>query len=145
LPPSALGRTNPTEPARAPESPEIPPKSSDLIQLVYVSTAAPGLTADDLDAIAAASAARNAAAGITGLLIHQGDVFSGTLEGPERRVLARMEVIIRDPRHSRVRVLREAPISCRRFENWSFGSLPEAGDGTDRGEGFSLRLAFGLR
>jgi len=110
-----------------------------------VSTAAPGLTQDDLDAIARASAARNKTAGITGLLIHQGDVFSGTLEGPERRVLARMEIIIRDPRHSRVRVLREAPILGRRFENWSFGSLPEVNDGTERGEGFILRLARGLR
>jgi hypothetical protein len=110
-----------------------------------VSTAAPGLTQEDLDAIAASSAARNRAAGITGLLIHQGDVFSGTLEGPERRVLARMEVIIRDPRHSCVRVLREAPIQSRRFENWSFGALPEAGDGTERGDGFILRLARGLR
>jgi hypothetical protein len=78
-------------------------------------------------------------------LVHQGDTFSGTLEGPERRVLARMEVIIRDKRHSRVRVLREAPIQSRRFQNWSFGSLPEANDGTDRGEGFILSLARGLR
>jgi hypothetical protein len=112
---------------------------------VYVSRAAPGLTQDDLDAIARASAARNRTAGLTGLLIHQGDIFSGTLEGPERRLLARMEVIIRDPRHSRVRVLREAPVQARRFQNWSFGSIPEAGDGTDRGEGFILSLARGLR
>jgi hypothetical protein len=110
-----------------------------------VSRAAPGLTQADLDAIARAAAARNRTAGITGLLIHQGEVFSGTLEGPERRVLARMEVIIRDPRHSRLRVLREAPIQCRRFQNWSFASLPEVHDGTDRGEGFILSLARGLR
>ena len=110
-----------------------------------MSSAAPGLTQDDLDAIAGASAARNQAAGITGLLVHQGDVFSGTLEGPERRVLQRMEVIIRDPRHSRVRVLREASVPSRRFGNWSFGSLPEAHDGSERGEGFILSLARGLR
>ena len=72
-------------------------------------------------------------------------MFSGTLEGPERRVLARMEVIIRDPRHARLRVLREAPIACRRFDNWTFGSLPEVHDGTERGEGFILSLARGLR
>ena len=56
-----------------------------------------------------------------------------------------MEVIIRDPRHSRVRVLREAAVQSRRFENWSFASLPEADDGTDHGEGFILTLARGLR
>ena len=115
------------------------------MQIVYVSTAAPGLTQDDLDAIARSSAARNRAAGVTGLLVHQGDTFSGALEGPERRVLARMEVIIRDPRHSRLRVLREAPVQGRRFANWSFGSLPEANDGSDRGEAFIVNLARGLR
>jgi len=120
-------------------------KSSDLIQLVYVSSAAPGLTQQDLDAIARTSASRNARAGITGLLIHQGGVFSGTLEGPERRVLARMELVIRDPRHSRVRVIREAPVQSRRFENWSFGSLPAVADGTECGEGFIVSLARGLR
>ena len=110
-----------------------------------MSTAAPGLTQDDLDAIARSSAAHNEAAGITGLLVHQGDTFSGTLEGPERRVLARMEVIIRDPRHSRVRVLRESAVLSRRFANWSFGSIPEVHDGTETGEGFIVSLARGLR
>lgn len=106
---------------------------------------APGLTQDDLDAIARCSAANNRKLGITGLLIHQGCVFSGTLEGPERRILARMEVIIRDPRHSRLRVLREAPIVTRRFENWSFGALPRMREGSEAGEGFILRLAHGPR
>ena len=110
-----------------------------------MSAAAPGLCQCDLDAIAAASLARNKAAGITGLLLHQGEAFYGTLEGPERRVLQRMEVIIRDPRHSRVRVLREAAVTGRRFENWSFGALPEGQDGRERGEGFIWSLARGLR
>ena len=56
-----------------------------------------------------------------------------------------MEVIIRDPRHSRVRVLREAAVTGRRFENWSFGALPEGQDGRERGEGFIWSLARGLR
>jgi hypothetical protein len=120
-------------------------KTSDLIQLVYMSAAAPGLTPADLDAIACSSRARNKAAGITGLLLHQGDAFYGTLEGPERRVLQRMEVIIRDPRHSCVRVLREAAVPGRRFDNWSFGALPEGQDGGERGESFIWSLARGLR
>lgn len=125
--------------------PAIPARTSDLIQLVYVSAAAPGLRQCDLDSIASCSLARNKAAGITGLLLHQGEAFYGTLEGPERRVLQRMEVIIRDPRHSRVRVLREAGANGRRFDNWSFGTLPEAQDGHERGEGFIWSLARGLR
>jgi hypothetical protein len=79
------------------------------------------------------------------LLLHQGECFSSTLEGPERRVLQRMEVIIRDPRHARVRVLLETCISTRRFDNWSFGSVPDSGQGRERGERFILSLARGLR
>lgn len=79
------------------------------------------------------------------MLLHQDDCFSGTLEGPERRVLQRMEVIIRDPRHARVRVLVETCIATRRFDNWSFGSLPDGGQARERGERFILSLARGLR
>ncbi len=110
-----------------------------------MSAAAHGLGQGDLDAIARVSLARNKAAGITGFLLHQGDAFYGALEGPERRVLRRMEAIIRDPRHSRIRVLREASIADRRFDNWSFGILPEGRDGGERGEGFISSLARGLR
>jgi hypothetical protein len=46
------------------------------------------------------------------------------LEGPQRRVFARMEEVITDRRHNSLRILREHAVEARRFENWSFGSLP---------------------
>jgi len=98
----------------------------DLLRLLYVSAAAPALTADELEAIAASSAERNYAAGLTGLLLHQGEGFFAVLEGPRRRLLARMERIITDPRHAGVDILLEAPIAERRFEIWRFGRLPNA-------------------
>jgi hypothetical protein len=94
------------------------------VQLVYVSTAAAHLTTEELDAITAQSERNNAAGGLTGLLLHQGGHFYGVLEGPRRRVFARMERIITDSRHSRLRILREQSVSFRRFENWSFAVLP---------------------
>ena len=57
----------------------------DLLRLVYASLAAPGLTDDDLESIEASSAGRNRAAGLTGLLLHQGGSFFALLEGPRRR------------------------------------------------------------
>jgi Sensors of blue-light using FAD len=104
----------------------------DLVRLVYVSVAAPGLAAGDLEAIAAGSAARNRAAGLTGLLLHQGGGFYGVLEGPRRRLLARMERIVTDRRHGRIDVLLEAPAAERRFETWTFGSLPTLDDAAMR-------------
>jgi hypothetical protein len=94
------------------------------VQLVYVSSAAPGLTPDDLEAIADACRVRNAAAGLTGLLLHQGSAFCGVLEGPRTRLFRRMEAIITDRRHSGVRILREERVAARRFASWSFGALP---------------------
>lgn len=106
--------------------------------------AAPGLTAADLDDIAARSVARNAAAGITGLLLHQGGHFYGVMEGPQARVFLRMEAIITDRRHAEVRILREEAIAERRFENWSFGALPSlapGGAGAPSPEAFVLALS----
>jgi hypothetical protein len=116
------------------------------VRLVYVSTAAPGLSGRDLEQIAAVGGKRNAAAGLTGLLLHSGACFYGILEGPSRRVFSRMEAIIADRRHSGVRVLREETIASRRFENWSFSSLPAIGRGpSETSEEFIWNLARRLR
>jgi FAD-dependent sensor of blue light len=103
---------------------------SDLVQLVYVSSAAADLTPADLDAVASRSRARNEAAGLTGLLLHQGPYFYGVLEGERRRLFARMEELITERCHGRLRILREEPIAGRRFRNWSFGTLPDSPEGT---------------
>jgi Sensors of blue-light using FAD len=97
-----------------------------LVQLVYVSTSAAQLAAEELNAIARLSQENNSAGGLTGLLLHQGGHFYGVLEGPRRRVFACMEKIITDARHSRLRILREQSVSSRRFENWSFAVLPSS-------------------
>jgi hypothetical protein len=96
----------------------------DLVQLVYSSSAVPSLSARDLDALAASSAANNAELGLTGLLLHRGSCFCGVLEGPRREVFARMEAIATDSRHEGLKILREESIRRRRFDNWSFASLP---------------------
>jgi hypothetical protein len=114
------------------------------VQLVYVSSAAPGLTAADLEAIANASRARNAAGGLTGLLLHQGNSFYGVLEGPRPRVFRRMEAIITDRRHAGVRILREERVAVRRFANWSFGALPAGREGAEDPEAFIWTLASRL-
>jgi hypothetical protein len=104
--------------------------------------ASPSLGPADLEAIAARAAARNAENDITGLLLHQDGRFYGVMEGPQSRVFRRMEVIITDRRHSGVRILREVPISERRFESWSFGALPlMSGHGAESPEAFVLNLS----
>jgi Sensors of blue-light using FAD len=108
-------------------------RTAEVLQLVYASTATALLTAEGLERIVEASARRNKSAGLTGLLLHQGTAFYGVLEGSRRRVLQRMELIVADRRHHGLCVLREELVSTRRFDNWSFGSLPSPAtkDGSD--------------
>ena len=101
-----------------------------LIQLVYVSASIPGLAPEQIERIRVSSERDNARLGITGLLLHQGSSFYGVLEGDRRRVFQLMERIITDPRHRDVQILRESPVSRRRFENWSFGAIPRGVSGT---------------
>jgi len=83
----------------------------------------------ELEAIGRVSARHNAARGLTGLLLYGGGRFYGVLEGPRRRVFARMELIITDPRHREVQIIREEDVPGLRFANWSFGRMPDVEDG----------------
>ncbi len=104
--------------------------------------ATPALALADFEEIAVRSRAKNRAAGITGLLLHQDGRFYGVMEGAQARVFSRMEAIITDRRHSGVRILREAPITERRFEGWSFGALPLSfGAGARSPESYVLNLS----
>ena len=121
------------------------PPGPRLIQLVFTSAGGPRLSPDELQAFARELARDNARAGLTGLLLRQGDSFYGVLEGVERRLFARIERMIIDPRLGSVRVLREEAIAVRRFGNWSFGALPAIQGRSDAAETFILSLARRLR
>jgi hypothetical protein len=111
-----------------------------LLQLVYVSRWTRDLTAE-LDQMEAEFTRASIAAGLTGLMLHQGDSFYGILEGTERRLLARMERVISDGRVKDVRVLREEVVASRRFENLSFAALPPRPQGSPSAERFVLDIA----
>lgn len=113
----------------------------DLLRLVYVSTAARPLGADDLEAIARASERNNAAWGLTGLLLYGGSRFYGVLEGARRRVFDRMEAIITDPRHRALRIVSEEEIVAKRFANWSFGRIPVTDHAADPAGGLETFIA----
>ncbi|MFT3974388.1 MAG: BLUF domain-containing protein [Amaricoccus sp.] len=116
-------------------------RDADLIQLVYTSGGGLPLDARELHCLAEELQLVNARAGLTGLLLHQGDSFYGVLEGSQRRIFSRIERMIADPRLGRVRVLKEEAIASRRFDNWSFGALPPMQAPSDAAEAFILHLA----
>jgi hypothetical protein len=62
---------------------------------------------------------RNAASGVTGMLVYAGGNFMQVLEGPPLEVRRTLTRIRRDPRHTGLIVLLETEVSERYFPQWS--------------------------
>ena len=65
------------------------------------------------------SKVRNAGLNLTGALVATQDRFAQVLEGPSESLGAVMTSILRDPRHTDVRLVREEPAGQRNFPSWS--------------------------
>ena len=91
----------------------------DLTRLLYVSTAAHGITYEDARAIAEQSARSNEEVEITGAMAFNGINFAQVLEGPTSRVNQLLERIKSDDRHSGAIVVSEHKVSSRKYGDWS--------------------------
>lgn len=101
-------------------------------QLIYISTARPGATPIDVDAILATSRRNNARDGITGFLIYDGKRFLQALEGHEPLVEAAFTRIKADPRHRAAVMLSSREVATREFGAWDMACqkvAPVAGEG----------------
>jgi len=95
----------------------------DIVQLVYVSRAVRELERFDLQQIIATSRLRNWRAGISGSLLSTGTQFAQVLEGRADAVQVLMGRIVRDERHTSVRVAFQAPILKRAFPDWTMSCI----------------------
>lgn len=93
-----------------------------MLQITYISTARPGLDADAIDEILAASRRNNHADGITGLLLYDGYRFLQALEGEPHRVQRAFDRIKGDVRHRAVVMLSSHEVTARSFGEWSMAS-----------------------
>ena len=94
---------------------------SELHEVLYVSTLAPGAPLQVVAQIAAKARLANEAADISGLLIFDGMRFCQQIEGPRREVLALTQRVLQDKRHIDVEILRHGPLEARRFERFALG------------------------
>jgi hypothetical protein len=94
-----------------------------LVSCLYASRVAMPLQAPVLDQILAQSHRNNPRRGITGLLCFTSDVFVQVLEGGRDEVCDLYNAIVRDERHSQVRLLAYEEITERRFGNWTMGQV----------------------
>jgi Sensors of blue-light using FAD len=74
-----------------------------------------GAVEDHLDDILIESVANNRRDDITGAMIHDDRWFAQVLEGGETVLSATFERILRDRRHSDVRLVRIQPVAARKF------------------------------
>ena len=95
--------------------------------IVYVSQAAKAFSTDDLAGLLTHSRERNAADGITGLLVYRYNTdfkrgnFLQVLEGTDDALDDVWRRISGDPRHHTIIVLDEGKSDARMFGDWSMG------------------------
>lgn len=87
-----------------------------MYELVYTSLATGPHGTAATAAILAAARLRNAACGVTGLLLFDGRRYVGLLEGGEREVGGLSVLIAADPRHAAFEVRHESSGGQRRFD-----------------------------
>ena len=96
-----------------------------MIRLLYTSTCLiqkndPGLP---LVKILDASTKNNSKNGITGLLMHGGDMFIQLLEGADDQVFRLYVKLLDDPRHADCRVIFVTPTEKRLFPDWAMSAM----------------------
>lgn len=94
-----------------------------LVRCLYASRAATSLSTIALDEILVQSHRNNPHRGITGLLCFTNEVFVQVLEGGRDEVCELFNTIVRDDRHSQVRLLVYEEIAERRFGSWTMGQV----------------------
>lgn len=92
-----------------------------LQSLAYVSSATASMTDGALLQLLFQARQRNRTMGLTGMLLYAEDAFLQVLEGPRAGLEVVMSSIRHDPRHARIIVLREEPITERAFPDWKMG------------------------
>ena len=101
-----------------------------LYQVLYSSTVVTPLGARAMRALLAHARRRNAACGITGVLLHYPDSgeWVQVLEGDNVVVLALLARIEADPRHRNLTLHYDAAIAKRNLGAWPMGFLPAQTD-----------------
>lgn len=95
-----------------------------LSSIAYSSQTAEGLTVDQLNALVRDAAHHNKLAGVTGVLLCDGNRFLQYLEGPEEGVQFVYARVQNSKRHSNLVELGRGDCADRRFPYWSMHWIP---------------------
>jgi len=92
-----------------------------MLQMLYVSGAAPQMRHTEIENILAASRRNNLRDGVTGMLLWADGVFIQILEGEPHTVRTLYHRIQADDRHRNLMVVLEQAAEKRLFSQWSMG------------------------
>ncbi|RYY73333.1 MAG: BLUF domain-containing protein [Gammaproteobacteria bacterium] len=96
---------------------------TDLLSIIYVSTALNPFIDEELDALLADARAFNKERAITGVLLYADGNFMQCLEGPADSVLRAYDRILASHRHKGLIELNRSEIESRSFDSWEMGLL----------------------
>jgi hypothetical protein len=94
---------------------------SNLIHLIYASTAMQKFSAEDLLQLLDQARTKNARLGLTGMLLYTENNFFQVLEGEPAVVDELFQTITHDERHMKTVTIIREPIAKRSFGEWTMG------------------------
>ncbi|AMM23988.1 BLUF domain-containing protein [Variovorax sp. PAMC 28711] len=94
---------------------------TELHEILYFSTLAPGQKPTVVGQIVSQARARNAGHDVTGLLVFDGQYFCQHIEGPRDQLSRLMDRIGHDARHCDIRVVYEGALAERRYQRFDMG------------------------
>jgi hypothetical protein len=109
-------------------------------RLIYISRDLIGDDHGERRKIVAASAIRNEACGVTGMLWFDGVNFAQVLEGDRVAIDETMARIRADNRHTNIQIVCERQIKHRMFQRWSM-ALPDHGPDSASSTAFLIGIA----
>ena len=89
-----------------------------MYELIYLSTANPEINQSDIENILSTARKFNADNNLSGCLIFHNNHFLQLLEGDKEIVTSLYEKIIKDQRHTNIRLLHESNKTIRSFAEW---------------------------
>ncbi len=95
--------------------------------IAYVSTAVAGLESADIDHLLVDARAHNQLAGVTGVLLYDGQRFFQYFEGEDEGVARVYARILASTMHVNVQVLHDDHVDRRHFAQWHMGSSDAEG------------------
>jgi hypothetical protein len=97
---------------------------NNLHSIVYASTASRPVSHADLEALLLKCQSRNAAEGVTGLLMYCEGKFTQCIEGPEEGLLRVYASILADPLHFDITEIVNESVSERAFKSFTMAFSP---------------------